>query len=116
MAWAQRAGTSPRQAFVCNSGSAASAAQFKVRLFGPPATVTVWLHWLTLPHASVADQVRVTESGQRLFVTVLTTAIVTPGPAALAQLSVAVGGLKFHCVPQGTVLFGAQVMVGGMRS
>src|SRR5439155_16574 len=61
------------------------------------STVTVWLHSAVLPQAPVR------------LVTVPTMVMVTE-----PQLSVAVGALNDQALPHSTVLFGAQVMVGGV--
>jgi hypothetical protein len=47
------------------------------------------------------------------FVTVLTIRMLTAVPT---QVSVAVGGSKFHALPHSTDLFGAQVGTGGVVS
>src|SRR2546430_13646924 len=54
-------------------------------------TVTVWLHVLVLPQASVASHVRVMSGGQTPLVAVPRTAMVTFVPL---QVSLAAGGSK----------------------
>ena len=72
-------------------------------------TVTAWLHWAALPHASAACQVRtaVNVLPQAALVTVPTTPIVPPG---------ALGASNVHAAPHSTVLSGAQVIAGGVVS
>src|SRR5947199_2120487 len=77
--------------------------------------VTFWLQLAVLPQASVARQVRVAskvlpQCPVRL-VTVLRTVMVT-----LPQVSVAVGASKDQALVHSTILFGTQVMVGGVVS
>ena len=78
-------------------------------------TVTIWLHVMELEQQSVARQVRVTISGQKLLalVTVLSTVMVTFVPQ---QASMAVGAVNDHGVPQLTVRLLAQVRTGGCVS
>src|SRR3989442_2975168 len=76
------------------------------------STVTVWLQSAVLPQASVARQVRVASNVLPQWpvrlVTVLTMAIVTS-----PQVSLAVGGSKYHGTVDSTGLFGTQVIGGG---
>jgi hypothetical protein len=74
-------------------------------------TVTVWLHGVGLPQASVVIQMRVTVEPQLApFVTVLVTVVVT-----LLQPSEAVGASKLQGWPHSTVLFCGQLMVQGQE-
>jgi hypothetical protein len=98
------------QALLRKTGNAATALQLSVKPELPP-TVTVWLQVAECWQESLATHVRVTTSGHKEFVAVLTTLIVTPLPATPADGQhqfVAEGGSKFHCAPHCTVLFEAQ--------
>ena len=99
----ERSGTTPTHALVVNSGMSLSCrhAQFTEsgELF---VTDTVWLQRFVLAQRSVSAQVRVTDSGQTLFVRVLTTETVTLVPL---HKSTPTGGSKMKGAPQGTVLF-----------
>jgi len=76
-------------------------------------TVTVWLHWATFPHASVALQVRVAlrvcPHNPLVSVLKIVTTFVPP-------TSVALGASKLQASPHSTVLSGAQVSVGAVVS
>jgi hypothetical protein len=75
-------------------------------------TVTIWLQKLLLLQQSEATHVRMMNSGHWPLVIVLIT--VTTGLEQ--QRSVASGGSNVHGVPHWTVLFVAQVSVGGVVS
>ena len=77
--------------------------------------VTVWLQLVELPQQSVMIQSRVMMSGQfgAGLVTVLPMTMVG---ATVQQSSNAVGGVKFHGVPQLTVILDAQMTFGGSVS
>src|SRR4051794_15589078 len=72
-------------------------------------TVMVWLQVLTLPHRSLAVQVRVMNWGHTPLVVVEKVSDTLVG----LQSSSTWGGSKLHVLPQGTVLLLAQVRVGG---
>jgi hypothetical protein len=77
-------------------------------------TVTVWLHWETLPQSSTPCQDRVMICGQVPFVTVPVIVTTTPllgVPGGGTQALVQVGGLKLQLVPHSTVLLVAQIKV-----
>jgi hypothetical protein len=80
-------------------------------------SVTVWAQLTLLLHPSATSQVRVAvkvgAQNPLVFVTVLTTFTVTPAPT---QLSIPVGGSKFHACPYSIVLFGAHTGTGGVVS
>src|SRR6266446_2324350 len=79
-------------------------------------TVTFWLHWAKLPHASVACQVRVTSKVLPQWPVVLVT-VLRIVMVLLALLSVAVGASKVQAVPCSTVLLVLlQVITGAVVS
>ena len=77
--------------------------------------VMVWLQLVVLPQQSVMFQVRVTIPGQLPGALVTVLAMMMVG-VTVQQSSKAVGGVKFHGVPQFTVMLGAQTTFGGKVS
>src|SRR6266550_5242274 len=80
-------------------------------------TLTVWLHWVLLPQASVADQVRVASKVLPQWPAVLVNVLSTVMVMFVPPLSVAVGASKVQGAPSCTVLLVLlQLMTGAVVS